>query len=99
MFMGPNDGSGDNLSFTFTGPGLKIVGIGGMACFDWCPGPVSSSNGSPSQIFLTGLGIATTNGKSYDPSTLGFDSLFSNDGGVNHRTAGRSATAASCNST
>jgi hypothetical protein len=42
MFMTPNDGSGDNIRFTLTGPGVSITGIGGMACFDWCSGqPVS----------------------------------------------------------
>jgi hypothetical protein len=33
-FMFPNDGSGDNVVFTFTGPGVSIVGDGGMAFFD-----------------------------------------------------------------
>lgn len=89
MFMGPNDGSGDNVSFVFTGPGVNIAGVGGMACFDWCSGPISDpSFASTSQIFLTGFGVAIFNGKSYDPSTLGFESLFSNDGGLNHITGG-----------
>jgi hypothetical protein len=38
MHMGPNEGSGDNLSFAFTGPGVTITGIGGMGCIDWCSG-------------------------------------------------------------
>ena len=40
VHMGPNDGSGDNVSFTLIGPGTNITGIGGMACFDWCSGPI-----------------------------------------------------------
>ena len=44
MFMGPNDGSGDNVGFSFTGPGVEITGIGGMACFDWCSGLISDPN-------------------------------------------------------
>jgi hypothetical protein len=88
MFMGPNDGSGDNVFFELTGPGLNIVGIGGMACFDWCSGPVSSPDGFPSQIFITAFGIATINGRSYDPDTLSFNSIFSPGGGLNRFTTG-----------
>ncbi len=70
MWMGPNDGSGDNVFFVLTGPGVNVTGIGGMACFDWCSGPISDpSIASTSQIFLTAFGVATFNGKSYDPST------------------------------
>ena len=89
MHMSPNDGSGDNVSFTFTGPGLTIVGFGGMACFDWCSGPVSSPDGSPTQIFIGAFGIVTINGRSYDPETLGFTSsgsFFSGDGSLNRFT-------------
>ena len=71
IHMSPNDGSGDNVSFMFTGPGVNIVGIGSMACFDWCSGPISDPNiAGTSQIFLTGFGIATIGGTSYDPMTL-----------------------------
>lgn len=90
MFMGPNDGSGDNVGFSFTGPGVNITGIGGMGCFDWCSGgPISDPNiAQPSQIFLTSFGTAIIGGKSYDPSTLAFDSLFDAAGGLNASTAG-----------
>jgi PEP-CTERM motif len=92
MFMSPNDGSGDNIFFTLTGPGVNIAGIGGMACSNWCFGPIADPN-DPSvvfttQIFLTAFGIATIGGTSYDPSTLGFASLFDDFGGVNASTAG-----------
>src|SRR5215203_2297179 len=36
MFMSPNVGGGDHIFFRFTGTGVKIEGIGGMACFEWC---------------------------------------------------------------
>jgi hypothetical protein len=56
MFMFPSGGSGDNVVFTFTGPGVSIVGDGGMACFDWCSSPISPDlTGSLSQIFISGL--------------------------------------------
>jgi hypothetical protein len=89
MFMIPNDGSGDNVGFSFTGPGVNITGIGGMACFDWCSGPISDPNiAQPSQIFLTGFETATIGGKSYDPTTLAFNSLFDASGTLNASTAG-----------
>ena len=84
MSMGPNNGSGDNIYFSFTGPGVTITGFGGMACFDWCSGdPISDPSGSPSQIFISDFFSATVGGTSYDPETLDFQSLFSADGGVN----------------
>src|SRR5215472_15739032 len=89
IHMSPNDGSGDNVSFMFTGPGVNIVGIGSMACFDWCSGPISDPNiAGTSQIFLTGFGIATIGGTNYDPMTLTFDSIFDASGGLNTSTAG-----------
>ena len=32
MSMSPNNGSGDNISFSLTGPGVSITGIAGMLC-------------------------------------------------------------------
>jgi hypothetical protein len=90
MFMGPNNGGGDNVYFSFTGPGVNITGFGGMACFDWCSdfSPISSPSGQPSQIFLGDFFTATIGGKSYDPITLDFDSLFDASGGLNASTLG-----------
>jgi hypothetical protein len=90
MQMGPNDGSGDNLSFTFTGPGLTITGIGGMGCIEWCSGqPIYDlSSVGTSQIFITGFTTATIGGISYDPNTLAFASLFDAFGGLNASTTG-----------
>jgi len=83
MFMGPNDGSGDNVGFSFTGRGVNITGIGGMACFDWCFFPIPDpSIAQPSQIFLTFFDTAIIGGITYDPSTLAFDSLFDASGGL-----------------
>ena len=90
MFMTPNDGSGDNIRFTLTGPGVSITGIGGMACFDWCSGqPVSGDTPViTTQIFITEFSTATIGGISYDPGTLSFDSLFDHSGGLNASSTG-----------
>jgi len=91
MFMGPNDGSGDNLSFSLTGPGVNITGIGGMGCFFWCSGnPIPDPNVAfPSQISLTGFGPATIGGKIYDGMFLSFSpSIFDEGGGLVATTSG-----------
>ena len=64
MRMSPNDGSGDNIGFTFSGPGVLITGIAGMGCFDWCSTMGTyDPNGSPSQIFLTAFSSVTLGGQ------------------------------------
>jgi hypothetical protein len=91
MFMGPNDGSGDNLSFSLTGPGINITGIGGMGCSFWCSGnPIPDpSIAFPSQISLTGFGPATIGGKIYDGMFLSFSpSIFDEGGGLIATTSG-----------
>ena len=58
MVMGPNQGGGDNVLFTFTGPGVDIFGRGGMGCFsgsvEWCSGsPIPPGTPTPlTQIFV-----------------------------------------------
>ena len=90
MVMGPNDGSGDNVRFILAGPGVRITGIGGMACFDWCSGlPVPGDTPIfTTQIFITEFSSATIGGISYDPGTLSFDSLFDDIGGLNASSTG-----------
>jgi PEP-CTERM motif len=90
MFMHPNNGGGDNVIFSFTGPGVNITGIGGMACWDWCSSvPISDpSVAVTSQIYISFFNQATIGGKSYDPGSLNFDSLFDGSGGLNASTAG-----------
>ena len=94
MFMGPNDGTGDNVSFFLTGPGINITGIGGMACFDWCSGPIPDpSLATPSQIFLTGFGPAIIGGKTYDGMFLDFNPfIFDESGGLIASTSGRAGS-------
>jgi hypothetical protein len=89
MSMRQNDGSGDNISFTFSGPGVMITGIAGMGCYAWCSGfPISEPSGSPSQVFLSGsYQTAVIGGVSYEPTFLFLD-IFSSDGGLNGSTIG-----------
>jgi len=88
MSMGPNDGSGDNIGFTFTGPGIKIFGTAGMGCFDWCTGqPVPPDTiAFTSEIFLSGFPDVLFHGVSafLDPET----SFFDNSGGLNPTVTG-----------
>lgn len=85
MSMSPNDGSGGNVTFSLTGPGLTITGYGGMACFDWCSGlPTLDPSGGTGQIFVENFGSVTIGGTKYSPDTLSFQSpLFDSSGGVN----------------
>ena len=80
--MGPNDGSGDNVSFTLIGPGTNITGFGGMACFEWCLGasgdPIPDlSSVSISQVFVGGFGSAIIGGTTDDPQDLSLCCFFS----------------------
>jgi PEP-CTERM motif len=92
MTMYPNDGSGDNIGFTFSGPGVLITGIAGMGCFDWCStlGTYNPS-GSPSQIFLTSFNSVKLGGVSYDPTFFNVD-FFDQFGGVNPMASGIAGT-------
>jgi len=90
-FMSPNNGSGDNISFTLIGPGTSITGIGGMACFSWCNGPIPDLNSvATSQVFVSNFLSATVGGIAYDPNNdLSFQSsLFSSSGGLNGSVSG-----------
>lgn len=92
MVMGPNTGSGENVLFSLTGPGVDIAGIGGMGCFDWCTGqpiPVDTFP-SMSQIFISTFTSAVLGGVTYSPTDLGFNDppLFNDSGGLNMSSSG-----------
>jgi len=89
MFMTPNSGAGDNISFTFTGVGVDIEGIAGMACFEWCGGDAIPP-GTPinlTQIFISNFTRTVVSGVSYDPNgefgLAGSSSFFDDAGGLN----------------
>jgi hypothetical protein len=87
MQMSPNNGSGDNISFSFTGPQFQMTGIGGMGCFDWCSDqPIFGTPVvSPSQVFISIIfDPVVIGGVSYPGFDTGFDQqgLFNDVGGV-----------------
>src|SRR5262249_8652032 len=87
MFMRPNR-AGDNISFSFTGPGLDIRGVGGMGCFSWCSGdPILPGVGVHlTEIFISNFNEAVVGGVAYEPSTgigVSSPSFFNDSGGLN----------------
>ena len=87
MFMRPNL-VGDNVTFTFTGPGLDVEGFGGMNCVSWCTGNAIPLDGptNPTQIFLSDFTKAVLGGVAYDPHTemgMGQPPFFNESGGLN----------------
>jgi hypothetical protein len=87
--MGPNDGSGDNVFFSLIGPGTSITGIGGMACIDWCFGPIPDLNSvSTSQVFISLFINTKIGGTVYDPNTLSICCFFSPSGDLNGSATG-----------
>src|SRR6266536_2758830 len=66
-FMGPGGG----MFFSLIGPGTIIsTSDAGMACFDWCSGPISdlSSVSTSSQVFVGFFQTAIVGGITYDPN-------------------------------
>lgn len=81
--LGPNDGLGENAFITMIGPGTRITAIAGMACFDWCYGPIPNLNSVfVSQVFVASFTGATVDGVSYDPnSDFSINCCLFSDGG------------------
>ncbi|HST10833.1 MAG TPA: PEP-CTERM sorting domain-containing protein [Terriglobales bacterium] len=86
MSMSPNDGSGENISFSLTGPGVSITGIAGMVCTGWCDNqPIFGTPVvAPTQIFFSSLDTLVIGGVNQEPSLFSFsgDGLFDQNGGV-----------------
>jgi hypothetical protein len=86
MQMFPNDGSGDNILFSMTGPGISITGVAGMLCIGWCDTqPIYGTPVvAPTQIFLSSINTLFVGGVNQDPTLFGFsgDGLFDQTGGV-----------------
>jgi len=77
--MSPNDGSGDNIFFTFTGPGTSITAFGGMECSPWCSsGYLSPDPSGPiGQVFVNlPFLTATLGGKTYSVDSVGYNCCF-----------------------
>jgi PEP-CTERM motif len=92
--MFPNDGSGDNISFTLIGPGTKITGIGGTACFEWCSGPITDlSSVRIGDIAIGPFFTATIAGQTYDAfSELSLCCFFSSGGQLAGSVSGQVGT-------
>jgi hypothetical protein len=86
--MAPNDGSGDNVyTITLIGPGTIIRGYGGMACFEWCSGPITDLNSIfISQVFVAAFTSATVRGTVFDDFSL--SALFTASGDLNPSASG-----------
>jgi hypothetical protein len=90
MSMTPNFGGfGDNLRFTFIGPGTDITGFGGMDdCFDWCDGdPIPKGFGiTLNHISVSAFDKAVVGGVTYNPDfeiSQTTPQFFNDAGGLN----------------
>jgi hypothetical protein len=93
MSMAPNVGAGDNISFSFTGPGVSISGIAGMLCIGWCDDqPIFGTPVvAPTQIFLSSLdNVVILGGVSYYGGSVFFDGdgPFDDSGGITRLVSG-----------
>lgn len=79
LFIGPNDGTGDNVSSFLGGPGISVSGGGGAGC-EFCDFFSQFSPGqslSASVDFMAALefvGATTLRGTTYDPNDVTFGS-------------------------
>jgi hypothetical protein len=78
LFIAPNDGSGGNMSFNLSGPGVSLSGGGGTGC-DWC---FSGTTFAPGQslnasIFFIGfdfVGSGQIGGDHFGPDEISLGS-------------------------
>ena len=86
--IGPNNGSGDNVSSTLAGPGTLISGGGGASC-DFCVGPnffLPGQSVSASVGFIAPLEFLATvqiGGTTFNPNDVTFGSAFITSGTIN----------------
>jgi hypothetical protein len=91
MHLYPNDGSGDDLVFSFTGPHIQFSGLGGMECTDCFTDPIYGTPGFSASfgdiVFFTSFVI---NGVAYSSDSVGFNGLglFNGFGGVSPLVSG-----------
>ena len=85
LFIGPNDGTGDNVSSFLGGPGISLSGGGGAGC-EFCDLFSQFSPGqslSASVDFMAALefvGAITLRGTTYDPNDVTFGSSWITSG-------------------
>ncbi len=83
MQLSPNDGSGDDLLFSFTGPHIQFSGLGGMECTDCFTDPIYGNPGfSASYGSIVFVDSFMIDGVAYSGDLVGFNNLFDGSGGV-----------------
>lgn len=83
MQLSPNDGSGDDLLFSFTGPHIQFSGLGGMECTDCFTDPIYGDPGfSASYGSIVFVDSFMIDGVAYSGDLVGFNNLFDGSGGV-----------------
>jgi len=83
MQLYPNDGSGDDLVFMFTGPHIQFGGLGGMQCYDCFTDPIYGDPGFGATYgTIVGFGNFVIDGVTYPGDSASFDGLFNDSGGV-----------------
>jgi hypothetical protein len=73
MQLYPNDGSGDDLVFMFTGPHIQFGGLGGMECNDCFTDPIYGDPGfSATYGSIVLLGDFVIDGITHSGDSVGF---------------------------
>ena len=76
----------DNISFTFTGPGITIQASGVMRCYPWCysdQGLQPDTSTSMGEVFVMNIySPLTIGGKTYDSGVAASSSFFASEGGA-----------------
>lgn len=91
MQLYPNDGSGDDLFFSFAGPHIQFSGLGGMECTDCFTDPIYGTPGFSASfgdiVFFNSFVI---DGVAYSSDSVGFNGLglFNGFGGVSPLVSG-----------
>jgi hypothetical protein len=96
MQLSPNDGSGDDLTFTFSGPHIQFSGIGGVECTQCFTDPIyDNPTFDPSYTSVSLFGDFVIDGVTYSGDGAGFEGfgLFNDHGGLNSTAIGDMATA------
>jgi len=95
MQLSPNDGSGDDLVFTFSGPHIQFGGIDGVECTECFTDPIyGTPSFDPSYTSISLFGSFVIDGVTYSGDGAGFEGsgLFNDHGGVNPFVTGAMAT-------
>jgi len=78
MQLYPNDGSGEDLVFMFTGPHIQFGGLGGMQCYNCFTDPIYGDYPSFGATYATIvlLGDFLIDGVTYSGDSVGYIGVF-----------------------